>query len=201
MYAIKKLIGQETIAYYISLLSFHYSIHLKIRSIHSFHWFHYIHYIFSFIYLLKVMSCQIESAWAWYHWIGPKKDINRYSYFLISVLNTWKDFKVLSRFMQKWIQPPVVPITVYIELLLPIGWRTFIWWKIPPKFCTILFGIAGCWNSSNILLTDHNPKNNCWFFAVLEHGSAEKIAVCAHTTHVPNVFFVWSGLFFSNIQN
>jgi hypothetical protein len=37
----------------------------------------------------------------------------------------------------------LVRITVCIESF-PIGWRTFIWWKSPPKFCTILVWIAGC---------------------------------------------------------
>jgi hypothetical protein len=44
-----------------------------------------------------------------------------------------------------------------LESCLPIGWLTFIWWKNPPKFCSILIWIAGCWNA---LLTRHNPKNN-----------------------------------------
>ncbi len=51
---------------------------------------------------LKVRSGQIGSAWEWYHWIGIEKNINRYMFliFLISLLNIWKDFKVLSRFIQ-----------------------------------------------------------------------------------------------------
>ncbi len=32
----------------------------------------------------------------------------------------------------------LVRIPVCIESCLPIGWRTFIWWKIPPKCCSIL---------------------------------------------------------------
>ncbi len=46
--------------------------------------------------------------WGGYHWIGLEKDINCYRFliFLISHMNIWKDFKVLSRFMQNWIQPP-----------------------------------------------------------------------------------------------
>jgi hypothetical protein len=57
---------------------------------------------------LKVPSAQIGSAWEWYHWIGREKDLNRYRffYFLFLILNIWEEFKVLSRFMQKWIQPP-----------------------------------------------------------------------------------------------
>ncbi len=51
----------------------------------------------------------------------------------------------------------LVRITVCIESCLPIGWHTFIWWKNPPKFWSILVWIAGCWNS---LLMSCNPKNN-----------------------------------------
>ncbi len=43
---------------------------------------------------------------------------------------------------------------------------TFICWKNPPKGCTILVWIAGCWNSSNILPTSGNPKNNCWLSGI-----------------------------------
>jgi len=31
---------------------------------------------------LKVPSVQIGSAWEWYHWIGPEKDINRYKFLI-----------------------------------------------------------------------------------------------------------------------
>ncbi len=113
---------------------------------------------------LKVPSGQIGSAREWYHWIGLEKKINRYMffYFFISLLNIWKDFKVLSRFIQKWIQPPACYITVCLESCLPIGWRTFIWWKNLPKGCSIWFGLRYVRDSSNILLTSRNPKDNCW---------------------------------------
>ncbi len=55
---------------------------------------------------LKVPSGQIGSTWEWYHCIGLEKEINGYRffiYFFIWLLNIWKDFKVLSHFMQKWI--------------------------------------------------------------------------------------------------
>ncbi len=62
--------------------------------------------------------------------------------FLISVLNIWKEFKVLSHFIQKIIKPPACSITVCIESFLPIGWCTFISWKNPPKGCWyIWFGL------------------------------------------------------------
>ncbi len=56
----------------------------------------------------KVPSGQIVSTWEWYHWIGLKKVINHYRFliFLFLFLNFWKHFKGLSRFVEKWIQPP-----------------------------------------------------------------------------------------------
>ncbi len=51
----------------------------------------------------------------------------------------------------------LVRFTVCIESCLPIGWRTFIWWKNPPKFSSILIWIAEWWN---FLPASRNPKNN-----------------------------------------
>jgi hypothetical protein len=50
-----------------------------------------------------------------------------------------------------------------------------------------LVWIAGCWNSSNILYSQALIQRTIVDFpAFLEHSSAEKIAVCAHTNHDPN---------------
>ncbi len=78
--------------------------------------------------------------------------------FLISLLNILKDFKVLSRFMQNSTQSPACSFTVCIECCLPIGWRTFIWWKNPPKCSSILVRVTE-W--LNFLPANRNPKNNC----------------------------------------
>ena len=74
--------------------------------------------------------------------------------------------------------------TAYIESFLPIGWHTLLGWQNPPKCCTILVWIAGCWNSSIILLMSHNPKNNCWLFHIFRDRFGGKNAVCAHKTRV-----------------
>ncbi len=47
----------------------------------------------------------------------------------------------------------LVRIMVCIESCLPIGWCTFIWWKNPPKCCSILVWIVGCWNKNNWCLS------------------------------------------------
>ncbi len=83
---------------------------------------------------LKVPSGQIGSAWEWYHWIGLKKDINR-------CMNIWEEFKVLSRFIQNESNLLVVGITVCLESFLPIGYHTFICWKIRQSAALFLFGL------------------------------------------------------------
>ncbi len=93
-----------------------------------------------------------------------EKDTSRYKFSIF-----YLQFRIFEKALKFWAasyknEPNLllVPIMVCTESFLPIGWRTIISWKNPPKCCTILVWIAGCWNSSNILLTSHNPKNNCW---------------------------------------
>ncbi len=107
-------------------------------------------------------------------------------YFLFSVLAIWKDFKVLSSFIQQWIWPPACWLAHFYLLKkstkglhyfgLDFGMLEFF------KYST----------SENVI-----QRTIVDFLAFLEHGSAEKIAVCAHTNHDPNkqevgFFFVWS---------
>jgi hypothetical protein len=55
--------------------------------------------------------------------------------------------------------------------------------KKSAKVMLNLVWIADCWFSS---LTSRNIETIFDFPVFLEHGSAEKIAVCAHTTRDPN---------------
>jgi hypothetical protein len=77
----------------------------------------------------------------------------------------------MSRIMQKWNRPPACSDHWCIESCLPIGWRTFIWRKSPPKCCSILVWIARCWNS---LLTSRNPKNIWCLFRIFVARFGEK---------------------------
>ncbi len=52
--------------------------------------------------------------------------------------------------------------TACIESFLPIGWRTFIWWKNPPKVMHYFGFDCGMLEFFKILLTSCYPKNNCW---------------------------------------
>jgi hypothetical protein len=77
--------------------------------------------------------------------------------FLISLLCIWKDFKLLSSFMLKWIQPPVCS-DHSLHRILSSYWLAHLYlMKKSEKCCSILVWITGCWNS---LLTSRNPKNN-----------------------------------------
>jgi hypothetical protein len=66
------------------------SLHLKVKK--------------NYLYVQGTASGQIGSAWEWYHWIGLERTSTAIGFwFLISVLDIWNDFKVLSCFIQKWI--------------------------------------------------------------------------------------------------
>ncbi len=110
--------------------------------------------------------------------------------FLMSLLNIWKDFRVLSLFMQKWMQP----LLYGLYRILFSYWLAHFLWKNPLKCCFILVWIAGRWNS---LLTSCNLKNNWCLSRIFGHGSAEKIGVWAHANRYPNkqevgFIFAWS---------
>ncbi len=121
--------------------------------------------------------------------------------FLISVLNIRKDFKVLSHFIKIWIQPSAC-LDHGLYRILSSYWLVHFFYLLKRSANGLhYFGldwIAECWN---ILLMSRNPKNNnCWLsgMALLEHGSAEKIAVFAYTNRDPNkqevrFIFEWSG--------
>jgi hypothetical protein len=131
---------------------------------------------------LKVLSGQIGSAWEWYHWKARRKDINRYM-FLIFYFWSWifeKTSKFLAASCKNNSNLLLVRITVCMESCLAIGWRTFIWWKNPPKCTSILVWIAEWWMHAATQRTiDVSP-------AFLEHGSAKKIAFWAYANHEPN---------------
>jgi hypothetical protein len=132
---------------------------------------------------------------------------------VLSVLNILKDFKVLSRFIQKWIQPPACSEhgLLYLQAII----HKFRWFCRLSQCC----GPSSIFVCITVLLyycitvllypsRDLNFAGNCSGFdcgllvffkrAViqrtivdtpaffLEHSLAEKIAVCAHTTHVLN---------------
>ena len=100
--------------------------------------------------VLKVPSGQIGSASEWYYWIGIKghQPLYVFLFFYILILNIWEEFKVLSRFIQKWIKPPACWDHGLFGILSHC--RTIICWKSATLFW---FGLRDCWFSSNILPT------------------------------------------------
>ncbi len=95
---------------------------------------------------LKVPSGHIGSAWEWHHWIGLKKDINRYSFWFVKFWS-WifqKSSKFWAASFKNDSNLLLVGITVCLESFLPMGCHTFICWKNSPKGCSILVWIADC---------------------------------------------------------
>ncbi len=85
--------------------------------------------------------------------------------FLILILNFWKNFKVLSRFIQKCLQPPASLAHGLYGILSSYCLATLLFdKKIRLNAALFWFGLR--WNSSNVLLTSRPPKNNCWLFHI-----------------------------------
>ncbi len=105
----------------------------------------------------------------------PRKEnqpLQGFNFFLL-ILNFWKKFEVLSFQIQRCLKS--LHSSDCIESFLHIGWDSLIRWKNPPK-CRTIFGLdAGCWNSSIILLINHNPKNNCWLYRFFRDRFGEKV--------------------------
>ncbi len=128
-------------------------------------------------------------------------DINCYMFFdfLISLLNVWKDFKVLSRFLQKWIQPPAC-LDHGLHRILSSYWLAHFYLMKKSARVLLYFGLD-CGMLEFSLLTSHNPKNNWCPPAFLEHGSAEKIAVWAHANQWCPFQGLSNGTTFMQIQS
>ncbi len=147
-------------------------IRLNIYILHS--WF--------IVLILKVPSGQIGSEWEWYHWIGLEKDINRYRFLIF-----WFQFWIIKKTSKFWAASYkksnrlFIWITVCIESFLPIGWRTFTCWKIRQRAALFWFGLrdVGIFYSGAVIQRTIGD-----FPAFLDHGSAEKIAVCAIQTGI-----------------
>ena len=75
-------------------------------------------------------------------------------YFFISVLNIWKDFKVLSRFMQKWLQPPACSEHV-LHRILSCYWLVHFHLMKKSAKEHLYFGL-----DCGMMDASHNPKNN-----------------------------------------
>jgi hypothetical protein len=76
---------------------------------------------------------------------------------------------------------------LYIESLLPIGWRTFIRGKTNRPKVLLYFGLdCGMLEFFKYLYSRAVLQRTIVDFpAFLETGLAEKIAVCTHTTRLP----------------
>ncbi len=100
---------------------------------------------------LKVPSGQIGSTWEWYHCIGLEKNINRYWFFNFT-LEYLKRLQSSEPLHAKMNPTSCCLFDHSLHRILSTYWLAN-----PPKCCSILVWIAGCWNS---LLMSRNPKNN-----------------------------------------
>ncbi len=150
---------------------------------------------------LKVPSGQIGSAWAWGNWIGLKKDIDALyvSDFFILILNIWEEFKFVSRFIQKLIQPPACWDHGLFSILSSCWLSHFYMLKKSAKYCSILVWIADCWFSSNILQAVIPRKTvDCIFGALFGRKNRcmcpyKMIQPVIPTRKMIRGIFVWSG--------
>jgi hypothetical protein len=104
-----------------------------------------------------------------------------------------KDFKVLSRYMQKWIQPPAC-CNHGLHIILSSNWLAHFYLMKKIRQSAVLFWFV----FQNSLLTSHNPKTINVSHTFLEHGFAEKIGVWAHANRDSNkqevrFSFAWIG--------
>ncbi len=74
--------------------------------------------------------------------------------FLFLILNIWKDFKVLSRFMQKWLQPPVCS-DHGLHRILSCYWLAHFHLMTKSAKVHLYFGL-----DYGMMDASRNPKNN-----------------------------------------
>jgi hypothetical protein len=142
----------------------------------------------------------------WYHWIALEKDINRYRFCFFDFI-----FEYLKRLQTSELLHTKMNPTSF---LLSSYWLSHfnLLKKNPPKGCTILVWI-GPLRVVGFLETFYSraviQRKIVDSPAFLEHGSAEKIAVCTTQPVIPTSWIIRGILYevaqnfevFSNIQN
>ncbi len=117
---------------------------------------------------------------------------------LISAFNIWKDFKVLCHFIQKCIQLPACSDHGLYRILSSYWLAHFyLIKKICQSAALFWFGLREVGILQIFYPRAVIQRTFVDSRAFLEHGSAEKTAVCAHTNPDPNkqevgFSFVWS---------
>jgi hypothetical protein len=106
-------------------------------------------------------------------------------YFLFFIWNIWKDFKVLSRFMQKWIQPPACSDHGLHRIQSYYWLAHFYLMKKSAKELLYVFWF-GLRNDEILYLQAATQRTIEISPAFLEHGSVKKIKVWAHANRDPN---------------
>ncbi len=117
--------------------------------------------------------------------IGTEKDINRYR-FLIFFTFTLEYLKRLRS--SEWLHAKMYQTSCLfgsqLHRILSSYWLAhFYLMKKPPKCCSILVWIVGCWNS---LLTSFNPEDNWCLSRIFGARFSGMIAVWSHANRDPN---------------
>ncbi len=111
----------------------------------------------------------------------------------------WKDFKFLSHFIQKWIQPLACSVHRFFRILSSCWLAHFyLIIKIRQSAALFWFGLRAVGILHIFYQRAVFQRKTDDSLAFLEHDLAEKIVVCAHTNRDPNkqevgFIFVWSG--------
>ncbi len=147
----------------------------------------------------RFLKCTVRPDWICMKvvpWDRPWKILD----FLISLLNIWKNFKVLSRFIQKWIQPPACSDYVLYRILSSYWLAHFYLMKKSAKVLHYSGLDCGMLEFLQIFFSQAVIQRPIADFpAFLETGLAEEIEVCDHiqpvipTSRRIRYIFVWSG--------
>ncbi len=127
----------------------------------------------------------VRSDWIWMRVVPLESSLKGHQLlyvfdFLISVLNIWINFKVLSRFMQNEPNLLLVRIKGCIKSVFLLAGALLFDKKNPPKWPSILVWIAEWWMQAATQRTiDASP-------AFMEYGLAKKIVAWAHANRDPN---------------
>ncbi len=147
---------------------------------------HYMPGLLTFTSSISIPILTVRPDWIWMRVVPLESPLKGHQPlyvfdFLISVLNIWNNFKVLSRFMQNWTQPPACS-DHGLHRILSSYWlaHCYLIKKIPQSGALFWCGLRndGCKPQPKRTI-DASP-------AFMEYGLAKKIAAWAHENRDPN---------------
>ncbi len=125
----------------------------------------------------------VRPDWICMRVVSMESPLKEHLNFLFLILNIWKDFKILSRFMQKWIQPPACSDHGLHRTLSSYWLAHFYLMKKSAK--ELLYFCLDC-GMMKFFTFKPQPKEQFISLTHLWSGLAKKIAVWAHANRDPN---------------